>query len=305
MEDGIYFDLPAEEYHAQKRLTSTGIKNLLISPTTFWFNSAFNPLKEEKKTKALDAGTIYHKILLEGWEALKRDFVVMPESIAELNKNTSTFKLWKSAQPEGALIVDRKYYSKIKTNIDYLNEWIVPLIFSGGYAEVSVLWTDSNGIKKQCRFDYLKQNMFVDLKTFEKNSSCDIKTHSQKLFYANKTYIQLQHYRSCEPYLKGLPVFGTPEQKQFIQELNLQGQGVLYIDRNLPHSRFFKYSAEGSPSLWQLGQESIAKAERLFLDNLAQFGECNAWLDLKPMEEFADADFPQSFFNLLEIKDYE
>lgn len=305
MKDGIYFNLPAEEYHAQKRLTSTGIKNLLISPTTFWFNSAFNPLREEKKTKALDDGTIYHKILLEGSEALQRDFVVMPESIAELNKNTSTFKLWKSAQPEGALIVDRKYYNKIKTNIDYLNEWILPRILTDGYAEVSILWTDKNGIKKQCRFDYLKRNMFIDLKTFEKNSPCDIKTHAQKLFYANKTFIQLQFYRSCEPYIQDLPVFGTPEQEQFIKELDLQGQAVLYVDRNLPHSRFFKYSAEGSPNLWQLGEESIARAERLFLDNLAKFGECCAWLDMEPLEEFLDVDFPQSFFNLLEIKDYE
>lgn len=302
MKDGIYFNLPAEEYHAQKRLTSTGIKNLLISPTTFWFNSAFNPLREEKKSKALDEGTIYHKILLEGSEALQRDFVVMPESIAELNKNTSTFKLWKSAQPEGALIVDRKYYNKIKTNIDYLNEWILPRILTDGYAEVSILWTDKNGIKKQCRFDYLKQNLFLDLKTFAKNTSADIDTHVKKLFYANKTFIQLQHYESAKEYIKYLPVFGTEKQKQFIADLDLQGQAVLYVDRELPHSRLFKYSAESCPSLWQLGAESIQKAERLFLKGLEDFGEFNAWLDCEPMAEFLDVDFPQSFFNLLEVR---
>lgn len=302
MKDGIYFNLPADEYHAQKRLTSTGIKNLLISPTTFWFNSAFNPNKEEKKTKALDEGTIYHKILLEGEKALKRDFVIMPASIAELNKNTSAFKLWKSAQPEDALILEPKFYKKLKTNIDYLNEWITPRILSGGFPEVSVLWTE-NGIKKQCRFDYLRHNMFVDLKTFEKSSACDIKEHTRRLFYANKTYIQLQHYASCAPYLQDLPVFGTQEQKEFIRNIDLQGQAVLYIDRVYPHSRFFKYSKESCSSLWQLGEESIAKAERIFLENMEKFGECSAWLDMAEMEEFTDADFPQSFFNLLDLKD--
>ena len=303
MKDGIYFNLPAEEYHAQKRLTSTGIKNLLISPTCFWFNSAFNPNRPKKTSKAMDEGTIYHKAILEGWDALKRDFIVMPESIAELNKNSSTFKLWKSAQPEGGLIVNRKYFNQIKTNIDYLNEWILPHIIKDGYPEVSILWTDKNGIKKQCRFDYLKLNIFLDLKTFAKNSSADINTHVKKLFYANKTFIQLQHYESAKEYIKDLPVFGTAKQKQFIADLDLQGQAVLYVDRELPHSRLFKYSAESCPSLWQLGEESIQKAEKLFLKGLEDFGEFNAWLDCEPMAEFLDVDFPQSFFNLLEVRD--
>lgn len=302
MKDGIYFNLPAEEYHAQKRLTSTGIRNLLISPTYFWFNSAFNPNKVDKKTKALDEGTIYHKAILEGWDALKRDFVVMPESIAELNKNSSTFKLWKSAQPEGALIVDRKYYNQIRTNIDYLNEWILPHIIRDGFPEVSILWTDKKGIKKQCRYDYLRRELFLDLKTFVKNSYIDVQTHVKKLFYANKTFIQLQHYASAKDYIKDLPVFGTEEQKKFILELDLQGQAVLYVDRVYPHSRIYKYSPEGCPDLWKLGEESIEKAENLFLQKLEEYGEFNAWLDCNSLEEFLDVDFPQSFFNLLEVR---
>lgn len=38
--------------------------------------------------------------------------------------------------------------------------------FKGGLSEVSVFWTDENGIRQRCRLDKIKPNATIDLKTF-------------------------------------------------------------------------------------------------------------------------------------------
>lgn len=69
MNDGIYFDLPAEEYHALPRLSASGICNMLISPATYWADSWMNPdrlkKEDEEQTKAQILGTAYHVARLE------------------------------------------------------------------------------------------------------------------------------------------------------------------------------------------------------------------------------------------------
>ena len=47
LEDGIYFDLDEDQYHAEERLSASGICNMLVSPPTFWANSWLNPDKDE------------------------------------------------------------------------------------------------------------------------------------------------------------------------------------------------------------------------------------------------------------------
>lgn len=68
MIDGIYFNLPEGQYHAERRLSSSGIQKLLISPATFWQGSWFNPEQpdqDEEITKEQILGRAYHVALLE------------------------------------------------------------------------------------------------------------------------------------------------------------------------------------------------------------------------------------------------
>lgn len=69
MNDGIYFALPAEEYHALPRLSASGICNMLVSPGTYWADSWMNPdrakKEDEEATKAQILGTAYHVARLE------------------------------------------------------------------------------------------------------------------------------------------------------------------------------------------------------------------------------------------------
>lgn len=65
--DGIYFSLDQAIYHGQKRLSASGMRDMLVSPATFWANSWMNPDRDamDAKTEALIAGSAYHVALLE------------------------------------------------------------------------------------------------------------------------------------------------------------------------------------------------------------------------------------------------
>ena len=93
--DGVYFGLSESEYFSEPRIGSTLLRELIDSPSKFWFDSFFNPIREEKSKPCLNAGKIFHKILLEGQESLYRDFAIAPK---HLHSASSAYKSWKEQQ---------------------------------------------------------------------------------------------------------------------------------------------------------------------------------------------------------------
>lgn len=73
VQPGIYFGMPDDAYHRIPCLSSTGIKNLQVSPMDFWARSWMNPFKDadrdEEDSDAKIIGKAYHKRILEGREA--------------------------------------------------------------------------------------------------------------------------------------------------------------------------------------------------------------------------------------------
>lgn len=65
MKDGVYFNLNEDEYHSLKRLSASGINNMLVSPATFWHNSWLNPDRKDDDTPARILGRAYHTARLE------------------------------------------------------------------------------------------------------------------------------------------------------------------------------------------------------------------------------------------------
>lgn len=66
LDDGIYFGMEEDDYFAIPRLSSSGVKNMLISPATFWAASWLNPNKEPRKDKAHQIiGKAYHAARFE------------------------------------------------------------------------------------------------------------------------------------------------------------------------------------------------------------------------------------------------
>lgn len=76
-EEGVFFGLPEEEYHAAFALSASGIKNLRISTLDFWARSPLNPDHHDDETEAKIVGRAYHKRIVEGRDAF--DAIYAPE----------------------------------------------------------------------------------------------------------------------------------------------------------------------------------------------------------------------------------
>jgi SAP domain len=78
-EPGIYFNLPAAEYHADFSLGSSDLKRLLQAPAVYWFHSHMNPERQPTPDSAAkQKGRALHKLVLEGEDAFASTFAVEP-----------------------------------------------------------------------------------------------------------------------------------------------------------------------------------------------------------------------------------
>lgn len=72
--DGIYLTMDEDVYHAQHRLSASGIKTMLASEADFWAGSWMNPDRENTTTDAQILGRAFHTARLEP-EKLESRFV--------------------------------------------------------------------------------------------------------------------------------------------------------------------------------------------------------------------------------------
>lgn len=308
MKDGVYFNLPEDVYHAEKRLSSSGIRDILENPTYFWFNSNFNPLKDERKSEAMTDGRIFHTLILEG-ENFKNKYKVTPPEIEALNKNSNDFKMWKNAQT--LEIIAGAKYRKFKTICEYLSQEGQLLdcdVFNNGFSEVSILWTE-NGIKRKARIDYLKQKAIIDLKTYVKTKKTPLNSYVSQYFFSYKVYLQLIYYRRAVLFAlnNDLPVEGTKEQLSFWESMKGAEDlltEVAFVNRELPQFALKVFLKSRCPDLWRIGEQQIKQAEFTYQEFVDKYGEKNAWLqDVDKLSEeilFNDTDFPQSFYEVLQ-----
>lgn len=65
-EEGLYFNMPEEEYHALEYLSRSTMENILIDIEEAWYKSCFNPDKPiQNPTEPMKLGTAIHSAILE------------------------------------------------------------------------------------------------------------------------------------------------------------------------------------------------------------------------------------------------
>jgi hypothetical protein len=229
--EGIYLDLPHDEYLADPALGSSSIKALAYSPAAFWYNSTLNPAYvPEGSTKAQTVGTAFHVLTLEGPAAFKGRFILEPgpeymRTVAELSdfvrsKGEKPPKL-KSEVIDAVLAIDptAKIYDaaimdaraagkQVLKEDDYAsvvtaggaisaNPALAPALSGEGRSEVSIFWTedvDGMPVRLKARFDRLKPRAIVDLKKIQPTFGRDFATECRRAIASYRYDIQVEHY---------------------------------------------------------------------------------------------------------------
>lgn len=175
--------------------------------------------------------------------------------------------------------------------------------FSGGFPEVSVFWTDEEtGVPCKARFDYLKPQAIVDLKTFENMMGMPVERAIARAVAVNKYHIQAAFYveafrqaqRIKRASLEGLPAdlagakpdpflraFLATDEPVFMFVFQQKGIAPLARGKILPHGMTM-----------DIGRQEAAVAKDTFARCWATFGPDAPWVDIAEITSFDSTDFP-------------
>lgn len=308
--DGIYFNMSENEYFSDaERLDFSGMKKILESPVKYWFNSRLNPLYEEKTSPAMLAGKMWHSYILEP-ENFYKKCCVMPDEIDNLSKNSKDYKKWRDLQTKEVLTPSE--FNEMYFIIQYLKtkgQIFDDNIFTGGFPEVSIFFTYQD-VKCKARIDYLRLKQLVDLKTVA--SVGDFDDYCRLFFIKYKVYMQLYFYREAINAAKSFDnsqVFGDKKQVEFWHELKQQediSPYVCYVSRIVPEASLRAFMPGACPDLYRLAAGEVKKTLDVYKFYCREYGLNRAWLGKKDyLSVLKDEDFPQLFFKILEVSDYE
>lgn len=304
--DGIWFGMRDKEYHEDPALGSTDIKNLLISPPDFWFESYMNPTKvfDDESTPARIRGKAMHAIVLEGLDAFNERFVRRPDdepgaTPSEKGANTKAAKRDLCGNGEDLLhgeVFDRVLQAR--TMIEMHTD--LKTAFSGGISEVSVFWTRPDGVRVKCRFDYLKPKGFGDLKSITNVQGKPFKQACHDAIAYNGYLRQAVHYLSGRGKLPALyeagKVFGDHDAALLKKIATTKPTGMAWVF----------WQAEGAPIVYGRSlsydnplvayeTEQIDVAIKHYKEWLGKFGTDKLWFLDEPVTELDASELPMRY----------
>jgi len=171
LQPGVYF-IDMETYHADPAIGSSGIKDLLISPRRYWFNSPLNPKRKPKKeTPALRFGKAFHAMILEP-ENFEKYIAIMPKKFIPAKQHPTGLSMEKQKE----LFIEANSDKIIVSHeeIDTMIEMLYALqvepahlnALKSGLSEVSIFWRDAEtGLMCKIRADRFAPLWVSDLKT--------------------------------------------------------------------------------------------------------------------------------------------
>lgn len=306
--NGVYLNLPEEDYHNATALGSGDIRRLAVSPPDFWFNSKLNPLwhPDDSDTAAKQVGTAAHVMVLYSRDEFNRRYGACdyPGNIklgkAEREKIRDAGKIplrrddWDRLHQIGAIV---------RANPTLTNA------FSGGAAsEVSIFWT-SNGIQKKCRIDYLKPRASVDLKTITNRREGMSFPQACRAAIAEYNYpVQAEHYREGREQMARLieegsvfvggPSWRVPAEKPLAPKmiecaLSKEFAFVIIFVQKTGAPLTWGCSLSRGNGVLDLARRTIERAEDHWRAYMERFGRDIPWILEEPLAELAVEELPQ------------
>lgn len=124
-----------------------------------------------------------------------------------------------------------RYYDEIVRDMDRLQASAdIHELLTGGQAEVSIFWTDSNGFKWKARTDYLRPDAWADFKTFDNSRGKVLEQALADAMRFNRYHVQAVIYRHATEAVRvdGLAIIGeaTDEQRALVEAIQARPDGL-------------------------------------------------------------------------------
>ena len=355
--DGIFFGMDEEEYHAVKRFSTSGAKRMLVSPLDFWMSSWMNPDRVEKQTASLALGKAYHKILLEGEEAFDAAYVVTPdpadhdgllscgddykaflerhgaktsgtnaEKIERIREIDAEVPIWPEILAEfqeglnGRLPLSRSNWAEIqRARFIIRNMPSAKKAFGNGAPEVSVFWTNRDGVKMKARLDYLQAKTILDVKSFANIMDKDVvsavtstigryRYDVQAVIYSDAMESAKRLYaKHGDAIVSGKPPASLPPhwlrstmaaQKHHFFFVFLQtGDVPNLVIRQFRQAEDYGGGGMTMNAYWTAAAVGYRTAVERFRRCMAEYGPDVPWVTDYGIRSFVDSDFPVWLLN--------
>lgn len=320
IQEGIFFGLPAREYHAASWIGSTDVKTLYSSAPDFWWGSHMNPTREvEEDSFALQFGRALHDRILYGEDYFRKHYTPLSGGNSDGSVGANDLKEWIEAQggkpaklkadnekmvaeEYQTTLVSQKVFDRLILSAQMiLRNPHLAQAFSNGWPEVSIFWMDE-GVPCKCRIDWLKIGSNVDLKSFRSKERIQVldKMVLQDLF-GYRYDIQMAHY--TEGRLAARKLFA--EGKVFVADGGVRPDDA-WLEKCLnskPQWAYCFYKGDGAPvaksfqipfgsPAHEMGKGARRIALTAYRDNMEKFGT-DAWVVADEPFTIADEDIPR------------
>ena len=190
----IYYDMPAEEYHATDAISSSGLKALKRSPAHYWYEK-----NNRKDTEAFKFGRAFHVAALEP-ELFESSFVLAPDIPKRKKVDKEFWADFNTANKDNIVLNGKELRQAQRMGKALRESRATKYLFdAAGKCEVSVFWEDEKtGAKCRCRFDKILDNgIIVDLKTTTNAHPEAFMRDAFKFSYYTQTAIYTEGYKQA------------------------------------------------------------------------------------------------------------
>ena len=340
--NGVYLDMPAALYHADPSLSASGIKAMVASPLTYWHQYLDPNREDESSTPAKVLGRAIHKLVLEGPDAFNRDYLAEPrpedypgclqgvealrEKCGELGlKKSGTLEemshrildvdphclLWpviKSAFQANVAAGSQEVLSKdahqqcLRARVAIHSNDAARTALTGGLSEVSVFWTTPNGVPMKSRFDYLKPQAIIDLKTFSNQNGAPVDSAVvaavTRYQYHVQAYVYMQAAKAAKELILSGCVSGddTNALQQFARVNDDPRFFFVFLETgpatNVLVREFVQSRGNVMSLVWETGGKIATRAINDWKGCMDRFGPHQPWAMNQQARPFMDEEFP-------------
>jgi len=327
-ENGIYFDMPENDYHAIPRLSASGIKNLTVSPLTFWSRSWMNTEREDKDDEFRLKGRAYHARVCEGVDAFRLRYVYninkadhadaldtneqlkakckelgLPvsgnkdELIQRILHVAPREKIWANVQAEfaqlhaGKTILPGHWVRDIEVGATFIEKHpTIQHVFTGGRGEVTLLWTHNfTATDGSDRPLAVKMKSRIDY--LKQRLIVDFKTYSNPLDMPPSRAIT-RAVASGQYFLQAAVYYRAVDAIAALTGAEPNDRQFLFVFQGTGDDKMPRARVMPRELAWvDLGFRKFDAACELYVDACEKFGS-DPWVVEETPETFADEDFP-------------